>query len=66
MTDSTPQGDLPLPTSPEQLLQRFKEFSQEARGDDIEVEEEFRRITRRYFKKSSGVKPVVIPLVYEV
>ena len=26
MTDSVPQADLPLPTSPEQLLQRFKEL----------------------------------------
>lgn len=26
MTDSAPQGDLPLPTSPEQLLQRLKDL----------------------------------------
>lgn len=49
-----------------ELLNRFKELSKEARGDDIEVEEEFRRVTRRFFRKANGVKPVVIPLIYEV
>ncbi len=49
-----------------ELLARFRDFSREARGDDIEVEEEFRRITRRFFRKATGIKPVVIPLVYEV
>jgi ribonuclease J len=49
-----------------ELLTRFKELSREARGDDIEVEEEFRRVTRRFFRKANGVKPVVIPLIYEV
>jgi len=49
-----------------ELLGRFKELSREARGDDIEVEEEFRRVTRRFFRRANGVKPVVIPLIYEV
>ncbi|MBN8554827.1 MAG: ribonuclease J [Deltaproteobacteria bacterium] len=49
-----------------ELLARFRELSREARGDDIEVEEEFRRVTRRFFRKANGVKPVVIPLIYEV
>ncbi len=48
------------------LLTRFREFSSEARKDDVEVEEEFRRVTRRFFRKANGVKPVVIPLIYEV
>lgn len=49
-----------------ELIAKFKELSKEARGDDIEVEEEFRRVTRRFFRKANGVKPVVIPLIYEV
>lgn len=49
-----------------ELVAKFRELSREARGDDIEVEEEFRRTTRRFFRKAKGIKPVVIPLIYEV
>ena len=48
------------------VLDRLSELSREARGDDIEVKEELRRVTRRFFRKENGVKPVVIPLIYEV
>ncbi len=50
----------------EQLVSRFKQLSKEARQDTMELNEEFRRTTRRFFHKANGVKPVVIPLVYEV
>lgn len=48
------------------ILGKLLELSREARTDDIEVEEELRRFTRRFFRKENGVKPVVIPLIYEV
>lgn len=48
------------------ILDRIQELSREARKDDVEVEEELRRVTRRFFRKQNGVKPVVIPLIYEV
>jgi ribonuclease J len=48
------------------ILKRLLELSREARTDDVEVEEELRRVTRRFFRKENGVKPVVIPLIYEV
>lgn len=49
-----------------QLVARFKELSTEARKDSLELNEEFRRVTRRFFHRANGVKPVVIPLIYEV
>ncbi len=50
----------------QEVTQRLLELSREARGDEIEVQEELRRSVRRFFRRTSGVKPVVIPLVYEV
>lgn len=49
-----------------ELKNRFKNLSKEARRDEVELAEEFRRVTRRFFYRANGVKPVVIPLVYEV
>jgi len=49
-----------------ELVRRFKELSLEARKDSHELNEEFRRVTRRFFFKANGVKPVVIPLIYQV
>lgn len=48
------------------LLNHIKTLSKEARGDDVEMKEELRLATRRFFRKQNGVKPVVVPLVYEV
>ena len=48
------------------LKSRFHGLSREARRDILEVNEEVRRMTRRFFHKANGVKPVVIPLVYSV
>lgn len=48
------------------VLKHFHSLSQEARADDLEVEEELRLLTRRFFRKSLGSKPHVIPLIYEV
>ena len=48
------------------LIKRFGEISHEARRDHMEVETEFRRITRSFFKDAVGIKPVVIPIVYEI
>jgi len=49
-----------------ELNKAFREHSEEARRDAAELTEEFRRVTRRFFFKANGVKPVVIPLVYEI
>lgn len=48
------------------IKMRLNELSREARQDQLELQEEVRRTTRRFFHKANGVKPVVIPLVYEV
>ncbi|MDB5038573.1 MAG: metal-dependent hydrolase [Bacteriovoracaceae bacterium] len=48
------------------VVEKLADLSREARMDDIEVEEELRRFTRRFFRKENGVKPVVIPLIYKV
>jgi len=48
------------------LNNKFRNLSKEARRDLPELNEEFRRATRRFFFKANGVKPVVIPLIYEV
>jgi ribonuclease J len=49
-----------------QIIQLIQRLSPEARQDAPELSEEIRRSTRRFFYKANGVKPVVIPLVYEV
>jgi ribonuclease J len=48
------------------LKDRFEELSKDARGDQYELEEEFRVLTRRFFRKANGIKPVVIPVIYEL
>src|SRR5690606_10474329 len=58
--------DLSLGTLEEELVTRFRDLSLEARADDLEVEKEFRQVTRRFFRKNTGSKPVVIPLVYKI
>ena len=49
-----------------ELKAKFREHSKEARTDILELEEEFRRQTRRFFRNANGSKPVVIPLIYAV
>jgi len=58
--------DVDLGKLQDRLTAKFKQLSLEARADDMEVEEEFRRLTRRFFRDANGTKPVVIPIIYEV
>ncbi len=59
-------GEVNIDNLQSTVLKHLSQLSREARADDVEVEEEMRLITRRYFRKERGVKPVVIPLIYAV
>jgi ribonuclease J len=58
--------EIDLDSLKKELMRAFREHSEEARRDANELSEELRRVTRRFFYKANGVKPVVIPLVYEI
>ncbi len=49
-----------------EVLTMLEDLSKEARTDEVEVKEELRRVTRRFFRKATGTKPVVVPLIYFV
>ena len=48
------------------LLESLSAFSRELRTDPTELKEEVRKILRRYFNKSLGRRPVVLPLIVEM
>lgn len=50
----------------DQIFTQFADLSIEAKRDIQEVEEEVRVLTRRFFRNANGIKPVVIPIIYEV
>lgn len=60
------KAEIDLQPLKKQVIERFRQLSLEARKDRAEVEEELRRVTRRYFLDKTGTKPVVISIVYEV
>jgi len=48
------------------ILESFEGFSRELRTDPAELKEEVRKVLRRYFNKSLGRRPVVLPLIVEM
>ena len=45
------------------LLEMWQEISETGRSDETELEEEVRRVLKRFFKKEMGRRPVIIPVI---
>jgi len=45
------------------LLEMWQEVSKAGRSDETELEEEVRRVLKRFFKKEMGRRPVIIPVI---
>lgn len=52
-----------LRTAKERVLERCRELAVPGGPDETELEEEIRRVLRRFFKKEMGRFPIIIPVV---
>jgi ribonuclease J len=48
------------------VLDKLREITPESRADLMEVEDEVRRVLKRYFSKTRGRRPLIVPHVFEM
>ena len=48
------------------LRDELKTFSPESRADLMEMEDEVRRVLKRYFSRVRGRRPLIVPHVFEM
>lgn len=57
------RGGEVLERAKERLLEMWREITETGRSDETELEEEVRRVLKRFFKKEMGRRPVIIPVI---
>ena len=48
------------------VVEKLREITPESRADLLEVEDEVRRVLKRYFSKTRGRRPLIVPHVFEM
>jgi ribonuclease J len=48
------------------LLDELRELTPESRADFLEVEDEVRRVLKRYFSRTRGRRPLIVPHIFEM
>ncbi|HZR83771.1 MAG TPA: ribonuclease J [Candidatus Binatia bacterium] len=48
------------------VVEKLREITPESRADLLEVEDEVRRVLKRYFAKTRGRRPLIVPHVFEM
>ncbi|MEW6269893.1 MAG: ribonuclease J [Thermodesulfobacteriota bacterium] len=48
------------------VLEKLREITPESRADLVEVEEEVRRVLKRYFSRTRGRRPLIVPHIFEM
>jgi ribonuclease J len=48
------------------VLEKLREITPESRADLLEVEDEVRRVLKRYFSRSRGKRPLIVPHIFEM
>lgn len=48
------------------VLDKLREITPESRADLLEVEDEVRRVLKRYFSRSRGKRPLIVPHIFEM
>jgi ribonuclease J len=60
------EGDEILNEAKNLLRDELKTFTPESRADLVEMEEEVRRVLKRYFSRVRGRRPLIVPHVFEM
>ena len=48
------------------VLDKLREITPESRADLLEVEDEVRRVLKKYFSRSRGKRPLIVPHIFEM
>lgn len=48
------------------VLEKLREITPESRADLLEVEDEVRRVLKRYFSRTRGRRPLIVPHIFEM
>ncbi len=48
------------------VLEKLREITPESRADLLEVEDEVRRVLKRYFSRTLGRRPLIVPHIFEM
>jgi len=48
------------------MMDQLRELTPESRADFLEVEDEVRRALKRYFSRTRGQRPLIVPHIYEM
>jgi ribonuclease J len=48
------------------VLEKLREITPESRADLLEVEDEVRRVLKRYFSRTRGRRPLIVPHIFEL
>ncbi len=48
------------------VMDTLRELTPESRADFLEVEDEVRRVLKRYFSRTRGQRPLIVPHIYEM
>ena len=62
------EGDAPeiLDEAKGLLAAELRTFTPESRADLLEMEDEVRRVLKRYFSRGHGRRPLIVPHVFEM
>ncbi|MDG2306177.1 MAG: ribonuclease J [Candidatus Binatia bacterium] len=60
------EGPEVLDEARDAMMDQLRELTPESRADFLEVEDEVRRSLKRYFSRTRGQRPLIVPHIYEM
>lgn len=60
------EGPAYLDDAKSAVLEKLREITPESRADLLEVEDEVRRVLKRFFSKTRGRRPLIVPHIFEM